>query len=231
MASTIMLRNIGGVDEKALQLNNSQFGRLINLPSTWSVIRVGVRVHCTDSGGNLLGTPRFALGFGAGVTNMVGVNTCQHFVGVVSGAPSWVRNATFYSMGTASWFGAKRVGATITQTASDIVASTTVGLWNQAAGAGTDRALFIVEITKGSPNYSFKCLVNIGAVATDFTREAFLNQLENNPPSATNHQWTAAPQTLAVDEGANGTLNAIQCWWDQADVSIELCDIAWAVIS
>jgi len=42
---------------------------------------------------------------------------------------------------------------------------------------------------------------------------------------------TAASKTLAIDEGTNGTLNAINLAWNRTDAMVEICDVAVSVLS
>lgn len=230
MPTTIIQRVISAVADNAISISNAQFGRLITLPVGWSQIRVGIRLHMTDSGINFGGTPRLALGFGHGVTNMVGGVTCDHFVGMISMAPTWIRNVATYSIGSTSYSPAVKVGAVLT-TGADMVASGTVYIGNQAAAAAADRTCIFLNLLKGAPNYDFRAFVGISNAPADVSAATFLAQMQTDPPALANHQYSAVAQVLAVDEATNGVLNAVQVWWSEATVALEISDLAVAVLA
>lgn len=78
----------------------------------------------------------------------------------------------------------------------------------------------IIEVTKGAPNYSFKLFFRSAGSAANPTANDLAAQIEAVTPAFADHTFSAA-QTLAVDEGADGTLDAIQVYWPITTSSLE----------
>jgi hypothetical protein len=89
------------------------------------------------------------------------------------------------------------------------------------------RWLLFLDITKGSPNFTLNtfCCNNMNAV--DSSKETFEATVAVEACSLPNHAFGTA-RTLAVDEAADGYLNAICFGWDRTVHKIELCDVAVA---
>lgn len=225
MASVIKVRTISAVTETSIQMVNSHFARLISIGTGWNKVRVGIRLHMEDTGVDAVSTPRFAMGFCSGTANQFGDATTTHFVGILSDAATWsVAPGVRYA--AANMFKpAKKVGVTTT------LGATAFGTVFIPAPASTaNRNLMFVDITKGSPNYSFHQFATSATPTTDVSAATFLSQMELATPSLTEHTYYG-PQTLAVDEGADGTLDAINFSWDRTNPYIEICDIAVAILS
>jgi len=97
---------------------------------------------------------------------------------------------------------------------------------NDAAGATPKRHIYFVDITQGSANFTFEFLDEYSGSIADLSAADFLLYAPQSSPSISNHRFTGAPQTLAVDEGTNGTLNCVNLHWDHTDANIELSDLA-----
>lgn len=233
MAATTVTRTISGVPDMRIGLTAASIGRLITIPTTWQKIRVGVVAQWTDKGGNITGTPRFALGLGSGVTKLVGASDCKHFVGVITTAPTWTRSANAYTVGTTAASGCTKIGNVIT-ISTDIIPGGTVGYPYGASTSAANRAMYTADITKGSPNYTFEALwLNSGTSSPDILYAAFLNYMESNeyfPAIGANYQYTSAPQTVAVDEATNGVLDSVQVWWSDNTTTLEICSLAWGIL-
>ena len=98
--------------------------------------------------------------------------------------------------------------------------------------------MVFIDITKGSPNYTFHlpfCSTTCCSVPplNDLTSAKFLLYAgQTNPvPTEQSYQSTAVDRTIAVNEGSDGTLNAINVAWNRADAPMELTDIAVAVLA
>lgn len=211
------------------EMSNGTWCRSVTIPSNWSKLRLGVLLGSSDLGDTPSGTPRFGLGLCSGTTNILGDATTTHFVGVLTDSASWNRwtstGPVYYSI-TVKPF--KKVGTTETfgtALTSDIRIPYTLG-------AVADRYLYVIEITKGSPNYSFKIFGIIGNnPQTDYTKTQFLTQLEAaGDMTLIQHAYSGA-QTLAVDEGTDGTLNAINLWWDKAAFTMQVSAVGIAQLS
>lgn len=196
------------------QENNSIIARLVNL-GTWSQIRVGF-IHSIRQ--NVLGsiTPDFAFGLCAGTAAVYGDASATHFVGASAEATPWTLGGDNFLTGII--LPTKKVGVTKTTTTN-----LTTG-WISYADTVSDmkRAMTILKITKGSPNYSFDMFYRFSGAASDPTFADLTTQMETaGTPSFTSH--TNSPtRTLAVDEGADGTLTAMQMYWSMTTSSIEI---------
>lgn len=210
-------------------LANSHFARSISFAAGWTTLRVGLRLHMRNIGTDITGTPRFAFGLCSGTSNIFGDASVTHFVGALSSAASWT-----YGTGTPNYYydpsqmvPAKKVGSTLTTGATF---GQSVFAASAAVGGSERRAMMFVDITTGSPNYTLKLWASGTATIPDQSNATFLAQMENNPPSLANYTYSAG-KTIAVNEGTDGTLNAINVSWDRTTPVIEICDIAVARIA
>lgn len=221
MASTIFERTISGTPDKRILMQNSQFARSLIVGSSWNEIRVGIRASQRDSGANITGTPRFAVGLSAGTANIFGDATTDHWVGVLSTAATWTRanlGADFY-YGDIVARPAKRVAA-VTTTGTQF---TGAGVYTMADAPDGNRWCYFVHITKGSPNFSIR-LLSWDNVFIDISQATFKAQLETPTPVVSQHTWHTA-QTIAVNEAVDGFLNAVNIAWDRSSPEIEISDI------
>lgn len=224
MGAIIYQRTISGSPDNAIQLSSGQFGRLVTLPTGWSKVRVGLHCHCTDPG-VAVSSVSFFVGLGAGTTNMIGDRTTDHFVGtLITAADLWSRGATL--MTGISVAAGKKVGTTTTVGGA---ISAGAALPNQAAGAGTDRDVWLVDITKGSPNYTV-ALFGIAVGPADYTSTYFLSQMPLLAP-VFGADGVIGSGTVAVNEAVDGTLNAVQVSWNRSDFMLEIVDLAVALLA
>jgi len=91
--------------------------------------------------------------------------------------------------------------------------------------------MFSIDITKGSPNFSFREFAYIGGggVGYDLGFDEFLANMELATPAITGHSF-AASLTLAVSE-ADGSLDTLNVNWDRSTPQFEISDIAVARLS
>lgn len=244
--SVIISRTISAANQNAAQMSNSTFARPVTIPASWSKIRVGARLHMTNTGANLTGGPIFSMGFNSGTAAQYGDATCQNFVGLTilgssTGVYTWVNSGTTqYEMlspgNGGGQFAQTRVGTTNTN--STLYADGANCLVNSGAGTNSaDRQIMFLDITKGSPNYTFhlpfRCVTGPGAGA-DVTAANFLMYMGQSAPTPVESGYdrtNLASPTLAVNEGTNGTLNAVNFYWNRVDAVMELTDIAVAVLA
>lgn len=227
--SSIRERTISSVVDKRIVLSSSQFVRAIPFGTTWNKIRIGARLDITSSGGNLTGTPRFAMGVCSGNTDIYGDATTTHFVGVRSIEATWtLTGSNRYLINGSMLSPHKKVGTTFTA-GTAFFPGVQWGIGAGAASSSADRTQFILEITKGSPNFTLQMLgwINTGSAPADNSDLAFYSNMEaSGNPSATNHTFSAA-NTVAVSEGTDGNLDYINFFWDRSTAEIEISD--WAV--
>lgn len=226
-APVIKTRTISSATETAIQLSNGQFGRAIGIGTSWNTVRVGLRWHWTQDGANH--TPKLFIGLCSGTSNMFGDATTTHAAGVYSNAATFTFAATpnRYTVGN-QWVPAKRVGSTITT--GSVMSLGTSTYHADALANAADRDIFLVDIVKGSPNFTFKIFA-CGTSVADISTATFLAQMEQATPAITNYLGPSAGTTLAVSEGTDGTFDTVNVSWDLTSINVEICDIAVAIIS
>jgi len=211
-----------------ISMLNSTWARSVSLPAAWSKIRLGLLLHFANAGGALASTPVLAAGFTNGTSAIEGDATPTHFVGIKTNSAAWA------DLGCGS---ANVLGTVTVQPAVNVAGSETLGTAITADARFSFKSdtefLYFLDITKGSPNYTLNLFTVIGAggsCGTGATVAQFLQQVALTSPSFTNHSAGSA-QTLAVNEGSNGTLNAVNVYWNRADVAAEIGAIAVAVLA
>lgn len=222
MANTILLQTISGNPDHSISMSNGQFARTLSIGTTWTTIRVGVRWHMDNTGADLTGTPRLAVGMCAGTTNIFGDATCDHFVGGLSNAASFTNNAGDFYFGTPLFVPAKKVVSTLTTGTAfgNGVITTPASIAN--------RVPMFIDLTKGSPNFSLRqFILTSGTDLGDVSLSDFLGLMESPAPARTGYTYHAA-QTIAVDEATDGYLDSINIAWDRAAAKVQVCDIAVA---
>lgn len=231
--ASIILRTIGGIDDNRLSIGNEQAARLRQIGTNWTTIRLGLRLSVNGSA-SISGTPRFALGLCSGTTMLLGSASTKHFVGVRSAVGTWTRTTgppAYYSVaGSPSIRAIKRVGTTLT-TGNEIAPC-----YISSAPASV-RSVFLLNIVKGSPNYSLQCGMATTSAAgqTDVSLAQFEQMLALESISGISAivtgYGTATGTTIAVNEANDGLLDAMQILWDRSSPEIEVSDIGYARIA
>lgn len=219
-APTILLR-----DDRRIVLSNGQFGRPVTLPASWASVRFGIRVEMTYGGA--LSNNIFRFGIGSGTTNMIGDATCTNFIGAMTSNIAWIDGGDYYNTGGGAgsgWFGFTKVGSTETPYWTYTIGPNYPYLWHTAS-TSPYRSLWLVSITKGSPNYTVDMMAR-SASSSDVSSTQFLNAMLSG--SLTGHTWGTHSAVLACSEVA-GTFNSVQMMWNRTDCQIEISDIAVAV--
>jgi hypothetical protein len=237
-SSVIVNRTISAASQNAISMTNATWARPVTMPASWTKIRLGVTMHFTNTGGNLSSNPIFTMGFNSGTAQQYGSATCKNFVGCAFDRSTWTFNA-----GSTTWYsipmpiGRVRVGTTNTDSAA--LAAGANSIFNSgAAAASADRACYMLDLYKGSPNFTFHVPFyldnSLGGPAGDFTATTFLATMPLISPANPGGAYTQGSitdRTLAVDEAGNGTLNSINVYWNRADLSPEICNVAVAVLA
>lgn len=225
MASVINQRTISSETDNRIVLQNSNFARLVPIGTSWNSVRVAIRYAGNNTGANIAGTPRLAVGLCAGTSNIFLDASTTHWVGALTNLATWTwhaasgGNMAYYG---ANWAAAKKIGSTITIGGTMSTCSIT------ADATTTTRRFMFVDIIKGSPNYTINGFYPAGvnvAAAPDVLYTDWLSQFDVASPSFTNHTYNSGT-TLAVDEATDGTLNAVNVAWNQLTPTIEICDVA-----
>jgi hypothetical protein len=226
MASVILKQNYAAVSDVAISTTVGSWARPFNPPAGWNTLRLGVRYHITDIGGTVTSTPRLGIALCSGTINLMGDATTTNAIGVISTSATWGRGGVGYA--PIAFSAMTYVGTTISTTTTF---NTAVPYLNTTTPC---RQLFIVNIAKGSPNYT----VTVtwwnpgGGPFGDVSSALLMNSMLGPfvvPTSVTNYA-VDTPRALAFDE-ANGTLNAVNVWWNHSDVACVVTDVAVAVIA
>jgi len=198
------------------QHNNSIAARLETL-APWNVLRLGLLCGIRQDVPVSVISPIFAFGFCAGTAAVFGDASATHFVGFHMEAGAWTINGDYLDSDVNT--PTKKVG--VTQTDGTSVTGT--NLFHAKQDTINVRSMLMLELTTGSPNYSFR-LFRRSATGTDVSTATFRAQMEAITPTVTNHGF-AGPQTLAVNEGVDGTLNAVNVYWNLTTSSMEIEEI------
>lgn len=236
MSVSILSRTISAIVDQRLVLTNDQCGRPLSIGTTWNQIRIGMRCAINPQGSTASPPdPGFFFGLCSGTTNMFGSATTTNALGVITGS-TLNYNAgppPYYHITTSGLLRAKRVGSTLTS-GSTMIAATRLPF---TADPTTIRAAMVLEITRGSPNYTTQLIVSIG-LGVDLPLSIFLAALEaatmadvttvlNTSGASYN---TGSASTIAFDIVA-GDLNTINVSWASAVRTFEISDIAYALIA
>ena len=228
MSATIYTN--GSTGSKRVQLSNGQMCRRMQYLNNWTTLRIGLRL-CFPSAANITGTPRLWVGVGSGTANAIGDATTTNWFGAYFDTATLARGtlvtpAIAYSQG--NWLRpVKRVGTTTTAGGSLITSGLTMSL------SDTFLSILMVEITKGSPNYT----INAGFPSTNSAfngealpgvTEAKMDQYMSLPIGFTGIGAVGNPnyvvgtsQAMAMSEAA-GNLDCVQIYWDKTAV---LCEV------
>lgn len=207
------------------QNSNSIGARTVAL-GTWNVVRVGLLWSVPQAVSATI-QPDFAFGLCSGTAAVYGDASATHFVGVTTEGAAfggWAPNGNdFFISGV--FRPTKQVGVVKTN-GTNLTVSHVVN----ASDVNNYRSVSFVEFTKGSPNYSFKLFHRNLDGANDFTVADLTAVMESGAPALSQHTFTAA-QTLAVDEGVDGTLDAVQFYWSMVTPTAEIDAIMVSKIS
>lgn len=228
--------------DKRLILSNGQAARAPVYGSSWTKIRIGLRLSF-PAVATLAGTPTLVVGMcngPAGPTDLAfGNTTTTNFVGVRTNAASWTFGG---SAGTTGYFGSpisfeccKKLVSTITGQGSTLGGGG-AGLYLSA----TDivRSVYLVQIEKGSPNYTFRIVGpnTLGAAQTDVTDAQFKSFMELDAALTSpnlivaNYVTLQSNNTLAASEVA-GVLDHLNIYWDKTSVALNISDVAHRLVA
>lgn len=205
-----IITDVGG--DNMVRMTNARFARqpLPDIFTGWSQLRVALYLSLNDSGANITGTIRFAFGLCAGSTNIPGDATCTHFAGGLLASSPWTRATAPTRYSGINFFPSKLVGTTLTTgtPTSGVVMRTAVP------------QMVFVDIIKGSPNYSFRPF--FPGTATESPSVAnFEAQSVAGTPAYANYTYATA-QTVAVNEGTDGTFDHSCVWWNQSSPTFDI---------
>lgn len=192
------------------------------MPSGWQSMRVGIRLNLDGTSDNS-NSNIMALGFCSGTTNIYGDATTTHFVG--SAISTW-GGAGNYHGGAGSFYGSiayvprKRVGTTNTD-GTTLASNCTIAA--DAISASSNRYVcWFVDMIFGSPNYTIKIFYNVGTASV--SQATWQAQMVAPTPVIVGHTYTAG-QTIAVDEGTDGTLDSVNFIYQPGNSSCLIADL------
>lgn len=226
MPASIVTQTISSIEDRRLRLENAQCARLLGIGTNWNSMRIGVRMAFNGLDASVT-SPLLAIGVCNGVTNIFGSSTCTNFFGLVTRAVSGMT----YDAGPPKFYKsmqiqtASKVGTTLT-TAGSVTTAVT-------GDASSVRSIWIMDITKGSPNYSVSVTVPNGSNSTpqtDYSYTTFIQAMEGTPSSVLTGYLSGLLSDLAFTEVA-GSLNALCISWDKTATSFEFSDVAYARLS
>lgn len=227
MAASILLRVISAIDDRRLVLSNARAARLMSIGNTWNHIRVGMRLSANASAAIASGD--FMFGVCNGVSSVYGDQTPTHVVGVRS-SPTPVPNFGYSAGPPAILQQINPVAVTVVSGVETV--GSAIGLTDMKISAAVTsvRSVFMVELTKGSPNYTITAGYLQGTSA-DISLPDFLTAMETTMANLTGG-WNAnykhgSDVTMAVNE-ANGILNGVCFSWGNASATLEVSDVAYA---
>lgn len=102
--------------------------------------------------------------------------------------------------------------------------------WSAGADtASADRIIQFLDITKGSPNYTFRTFYCNISPPPDVSSATFLSQMTVASPIVPKHTM-GGNVAFAFSEAA-GTLDSVQVYWDRTDSLLEICDLAVSLLA
>lgn len=231
----------------ALRVQDVGLARAISLPSGWTKIRLGLRLHFsydTTSFNSCYLIMGFCHGTGTQwFSDYRSSTTCANFAGMIvglNGAQNWAYGAgppPYYQMwggnqlepvtnvaGTPSFGNSLNGGANFFLSA---------GWYDSLEEGFPRRSVLYFDLTKGSPNYTFSvpCFpATIGEALIDFTPDEFLYHLGEQSPGG--YSGVGTPQTMAFSEVTHGALDSVCLYWNNVDQHFpHLFDVAVAVLA
>lgn len=212
--------------------NTQYFGRAFSeLDShTWTKARVGVRFCSSDTGSSV--SPailRIGLAAGASFNGMAAGNPVHAIQAQLTGnSNTWTRassvNRYLHNFAAGEVW---RNGVFTSGSAGDLETG------SPYFGAGDSyRTLLLVDITKGSPNWSIKYFRNTSATCADQTSASFNFLLGQAAPTLTNHAFCAGSTIAAsgIDEATYGYFSHVYMCLQSA-ITFKISDFGAAILA
>lgn len=236
MSQSIISRTISSVVDQRLVLSNGQAKRTFSYLTSWNVIRIGMLISFDGtSAANLTGTPLMLLAIMKDTANGFGNPSADHVVGARTIATQFTYNAgsgnPYFSSANPLQL-VKKIGSTVT--AGTGFGSGAFFTANQTA----KRNALILEITKGSPNFTISAIYPTSATIAQFDVTPSVFEDMMNASSMANA--AAVPSTaysaqggvtIAIDETTNGFFNGINLFWDKTANPLEISVVRHRKIS
>ena len=217
---------VGGED-KYLTLANEEYVRPLVIGNSWNRLRIGILMAANPDSTNNLLSCAWVLGVCSGVDAPYGAASTTNFVGMGLTTPG----AFTYNAGTggASFFTAN--ASQTTKVAASVASGSSLGsVYHTTSGAYAQRRCAqIVDITKGSPNYTVTLYSEQNITAHtqyDLNYATFIYAMEQGgtPNFSANNMGTATGNIAASE--TPGPLNAVDLFWNRASFPWEIYAIA-----
>jgi len=198
-----------------LELSGSdQIGYTLPIGNDWKTIRMGI-AYCvrsldTDTLGVTTITPTWFMGICSGTASMVKSTNCTNFVGfrwTVAGPTAAYDFATanpdtyfWLQQGGTTFYVCRKLVNTVTDTNSDAAALS-------MPASGSVNWYWMGEITKGTPNFTFRQSLTAYNAWTDITTTGLRKLMENPTISQTS-------ATLLATEDS-GSLDTFNIYWNE----------------
>lgn len=215
---------------KRIQLENSSIARQFNLPA-WTRLRVGV--HASLVGPTIVGGfPHWTIGLCSGVANIY-PNNC-HFAGFqTNNSTMWTMQTTYVSGfggtgATTRYRLVKKVGAVESYGADS---NNTAG---QNFGGGStfanNNGLIGLEYEKTSgTTWTLRPFCWTASTTGNNFSDAFCLQAMEVPYGSFNtvseHNYVRTAETMTVDEGTDGVLDAVNIAWNRSGQYVEILNV------
>lgn len=224
MSNSIASRTISAANDRRIVLGSGQAKRRPIYLATWTKVRFAIRFSF-DGSANITGTPLLFMGMCGGVVNGY-ANTYANALGFASISSTWTLAGTPAYYGNPLFKARKRLDTT------NIDGSNNFSAYLGAAPASIRNAL-VVEITKGSPNFTLNavCPTTTAGAQTDISELQLVNMMEAATMAGAAAvvsgygEAGASNFSVAMDEAANGYLDCFDIYWDRSTVPLEISNI------
>lgn len=207
-----------------MTLANEEFVRPLSISNNWTKLRLGLLMAVTPDGTNNLSTVLFSLGICSGQANPNGSSNTTNWVGAFinsGGSLTYTANS-----------GNPYFGCQLTNFGKRVVNTNTLSAPGGAGTLGTNtgtiqrRTPWYVDITKGSPNYTFQSFASSN-LSVDYPFYSFLDGMEQASGATINGVAFNASNstTVAVSEGP-GIFDTFDVLWNKSQFPLEIYAMA-----
>lgn len=199
--------------DRYLELDNAEWVRELTIGNSWTKIRLAILASIVPSGtGDIV--PKFVLGMCSGSSNPFGAATTTNFVGA-----GFVHNLTLtYGAGSGnpSFVSANSTGFISRVNTTVNYGGGLSGNFFTTTGTLARRTPLIVDITKGSPNYTIKTYTP-ATVDTDVSYAEFVSAVEaaSDPTAVGSLGMQSVSNPMAASESP-GNLDHVDLFWSLA---------------
>jgi len=163
---------------------------------------------------------------------MLGDATTDHFAGVVTNSATWTDPAAGCP-GNVLYNVAAVAQVNVAGTPTNSAEITSGAFHASFSTCDAIRQLWFVDISRVSTTYTFNVWWIVQNPSThDIPISQFLGEMALiTPTNPTGLYQFGTNRALTVDEGANGALNTVNCYWNRADLAMNICALAVSVLA